>query len=77
MWLINTTTLELESFQGCPADTYAILSHTWGTDAQELTFDEFKAGEGRQKDGFWKIQKYGEQARENGLKYAWVDTCCI
>jgi hypothetical protein len=77
MWLINTTTLELESFQGCPADTYAILSHTWGTDAQELAFDEFKAGEGRQKDGFWKIQKCCQQAREDDLKYAWVDTCCI
>jgi hypothetical protein len=77
MWLINTTTLELESFQGCPADSYAILSHTWGTDAQELAFDEFKAGEGRQKDGFWKIQKCCQQAREDDLKYAWVDTCCI
>jgi hypothetical protein len=77
MWLINTDTLKLESFQECPADTYAILSHTWGTEAEELSFDEFRVGEGREKFGFQKIQKCCKQAQQDGLRYAWADTCCI
>lgn len=77
MWLINTETLVLEPFQACPSDTYAILSHTWGSDAEELNFDEFRAGKGRQKSGFRKIWMCCEQAQKDNLKYAWVDTCCI
>jgi hypothetical protein len=77
MWLINTDTLKLESFQEFPADTYAILSHTWGTEAEELSFDEFRVGEGREKFGFQKIQKCCKQAQQDGLLYAWADTCCI
>jgi len=77
MWLINTTTLKLESFHECPTNTYAILSHTWGSNAEELTFDEFRAGEGLQKSGFRKIRLCCEQAQRDQLEYAWVDTCCI
>lgn len=77
MWLINTTDLRLEKFQECPAKTYAILSHTWGTDTEELDFDEFKAGRGREKIGFNKIRLCCEQAKSDGIQYAWVDTCCI
>lgn len=77
MWLINTTSLQLEKFQECPAKTYAILSHTWGADAEELDFDEFKAGQGREKVGFEKIRLCCEEAQKNDIRYAWVDTCCI
>ncbi|KAJ3492601.1 hypothetical protein NLG97_g5280 [Lecanicillium saksenae] len=54
---------------------YAILSHTWG--AEEVTFKDLLDGAGRAKAGYEKIRFCGEQARRDGLKYFWVDTCCI
>jgi len=54
---------------------YAILSHTW--EAEEVTFEELQEGTGTKKAGYRKIQFCGEQARRDGLKYFWVDTCCI
>ncbi len=56
---------------------YAILSHTWGTDRDELTFDDLHNGLGKSKAGYAKIQFCGQQARKDGLEYFWVDTCCI
>jgi hypothetical protein len=56
---------------------YAILSHTWGPDAEEVTFRDFKKGTGDQKDGYQKIRFCAEQARSDGLRHFWVDTCCI
>jgi hypothetical protein len=55
---------------------YAILSHTW-LPGQEVTFDEFKRGLGRDKAGFDKIRFCAQQAQEDSLRYFWVDTCCI
>lgn len=75
MWLINTTTLQLESFVSCPKGQYAILSHTW--EEEELDFDTFKQGQGRNKKGFQKITYCCQQARSESLAYAWIDTCCI
>jgi hypothetical protein len=57
--------------------SYAILSHTWGADDDEVTFDDLKNGSGNSKAGYAKIQFCGEQARKDGLQYFWVDTCCI
>ena len=56
---------------------YAILSHTWGADSQEVNFKDFVAGSGQSKAGYQKIQFCGEQAARDGLRYFWVDTCCI
>ncbi|KAH6694346.1 P-loop containing nucleoside triphosphate hydrolase protein, partial [Leptodontidium sp. MPI-SDFR-AT-0119] len=56
---------------------YAILSHTWGKDTEEVTFDDFKAGAYSDKIGYKKIKFCGEQAARDGLQYFWVDTCCI
>lgn len=56
---------------------YAILSHTWGTDKDEVTFDDFQKGSGKSKAGYTKIRFCGEQARKDGLQYFWVDSCCI
>lgn len=56
---------------------YAILSHTWGKDIEEVTFDDFRAGNYMGKIGYRKIQFCGEQATKNGLQYFWVDSCCI
>ncbi|RYP24412.1 hypothetical protein DL767_008620 [Monosporascus sp. MG133] len=56
---------------------YAILSHTWGDDDQEVTFKDVEEGTGRDKAGYRKIQFCGQQAASDGLQYFWVDTCCI
>jgi hypothetical protein len=56
---------------------YAILSHTWGADTEEVTFEDLTDGTGRSKTGCNKIRFCGEQARRDNLQYIWVDTCCI
>jgi hypothetical protein len=57
---------------------YAALSHTWLTDDEEVTFSDLKRGTANQKAaGSHKIRFCGEQAAKDGLKYFWVDTCCI
>ena len=56
---------------------YAILSHTWGLEADEVTFDDLASNAGKDKPGYKKIRFCGEQARQDGLQYFWIDTCCI
>jgi hypothetical protein len=56
---------------------YAILSHTWGDDRDEVGFDDLKHGPCESKAGYAKIQFCGEQAKKDKLEYFWVDTCCI
>ena len=38
---------------------YAILSHTWGEDDEEVTFKDLTAGSGKSKTGYKKIQFCG------------------
>ena len=56
---------------------YAILSHTWGKDTEEVTFDDLRVGTYKDKIGYRKIEFCGEQAARDGFQYFWVDTCCI
>jgi hypothetical protein len=56
---------------------YAILSHTWGADTEEVTFADLDTGNGKDKSGYRKIHYCGQQAYQDGLQYFWVDTCCI
>ncbi|KAH8724797.1 heterokaryon incompatibility protein-domain-containing protein [Phaeosphaeriaceae sp. PMI808] len=56
---------------------YAILSHTWGSDNDEVTFRDLVEGRGKDKTGYRKLTFCGEQAAHDGLEYFWVDTCCI
>lgn len=56
---------------------YAILSHTWAADEDEVTFDDIKTGKGKSKAGYAKLKFCGEQAQKDKLGYFWVDTCCI
>ncbi|KAI3341984.1 heterokaryon incompatibility protein-domain-containing protein [Ustulina deusta] len=56
---------------------YAILSHTWGPD-EVIYVDLAKTpDEWQQKDGYDKIRFCAQQAKRHGLRYFWVDTCCI
>ncbi|EHK48834.1 hypothetical protein TRIATDRAFT_158198, partial [Trichoderma atroviride IMI 206040] len=82
MRLINTKTLKLEEFEDGWIPPYAILSHTWGSDSQELTFADVRKGidgiNDKQKQiGLAKFRKCCEQAQVDSIGYAWIDTCCI
>jgi hypothetical protein len=66
-----------ETFSGATIPLYAILSHTWGRDIEEVTFRDITDGTGSNKAGYQKLQFCGSQAKADGLDYFWVDTCCI
>ncbi|PVH91620.1 hypothetical protein DM02DRAFT_333473 [Periconia macrospinosa] len=55
---------------------YAILSHTWGADREEVTFKDLIEGTGKNKAGYRKLTFCGEQAAKDNLQWFWVDTCC-
>lgn len=57
--------------------SYAILSHTWGADTEEVTFKDLVDGTGKDKVGYGKIEFCRKQAARDGLQFFWVDTCCI
>jgi hypothetical protein len=56
---------------------YATLSHTWGTDDEEVSFADLTQGLSHTKVGYEKLRFCGKQAATDGLHYFWVDTCCI
>src|SRR6266480_4020995 len=55
---------------------YAILSHTW-KDGEEVSLEDLIDGTGKDKAGYDKIRFCRKQAAHDGLRYFWVDTCCI
>jgi hypothetical protein len=93
MILIDTTTLQLVSKNGTDKPRYAILSHTWGSDEDEVSFQEYRKylkyrdmlPEERPdfydrvtaRLGFAKITQAATEASERAIEYLWVDTCCI
>ncbi|KAJ8064154.1 hypothetical protein OCU04_006507 [Sclerotinia nivalis] len=79
MRLINAKTLELGEFFGDSIPSYAILSHTWGLQKDEVSLQDwqFRKEEAFEKPGFFKINAICEEALLNNLGYAWIDTMCI
>ncbi|MCJ1312462.1 hypothetical protein MMC25_006136 [Agyrium rufum] len=59
------------------APHYAIFSHTWGRDEDEVTIEDLKNGSRMNKAGFGKIQFCAKKAKKDDLEYFWVDTFCI
>jgi hypothetical protein len=56
---------------------YAILSHTWGADKEEVSFKDLIEGIGKNKAGYRKLVFCANQAAQDGLQFFWVDTCSI
>ena len=77
MRLINVETLQLESFLGNSIPSYAILSHTWGRDGDELSFADLQSGNFSKAGLTIKVSGCLRQAQHDGLSYVWIDTCCI
>jgi hypothetical protein len=60
------------------APAYAILSHTWlANNNEEVSFQDIEVGTGKSKTGWKKIQFCADKAVADGLRYFWIDTCCI
>jgi hypothetical protein len=85
MRLLNVRTFTLHTFYGDNIPPYAILSHTWLRDDEEVIFASITSappsnsyqGSWRDLPGAKKIVYLCNQAADDGLDYAWADTCCI
>jgi len=56
---------------------YAILSHTWGVDSEEVTYNDLNKSTGIHKSGYDKIRFCAQRSDDDGLRFFWIDTCCI
>ena len=74
MRLLDVNTLELHEFNSI-LPPYAILSHTWTE--SEVAFEELGTPAAAEKQGYEKIIGCCAQAARDGLRYVWIDTCCI
>lgn len=93
MRLINTTTGQFSEFAETQLPRYAVLSHTWGDeevsylDLLYLSSDLPASTAGlvqallskspKDSQGFGKVQECCQLARNRGLDWVWIDTCCI
>jgi Heterokaryon incompatibility protein (HET) len=73
MRLLHTGTLLFEEFPR-NSPLYAILSHTWAN--EEVLYQDILSGTASFKPAWNKITKCCERARNDGLDYVWIDTCC-
>ncbi|XEV07307.1 hypothetical protein FSHL1_012594 [Fusarium sambucinum] len=76
MRLINVETLKMKNFFGTRIPPYAILSHRWGDDKEEVSFSDMIKGSSK-KVGMAKVLGCCKQAKKDRIKYIWIDTCCI
>ncbi|KAF5348400.1 hypothetical protein D9758_010896 [Tetrapyrgos nigripes] len=81
MRLLHTSAYELKEFIGSNIPAYAILSHTW--EGTEVLFSDLQDESTRKvaelkKDRSWKkVLGTCKRARDDGLEWVWIDTCCI
>ncbi|RYO15465.1 hypothetical protein AA0111_g11677 [Alternaria arborescens] len=67
----------LVKYEGTPIPPYAILSHTWGDDKDEVNYEDMRKEKREKKSGDAKLDFCARQARKDGLQHFWIDTCCI
>jgi Heterokaryon incompatibility protein (HET)/NACHT domain len=77
LYLDDYGVLCLTEFFGGNIPPYVMLSHTWGLDGCEVTYEDLLKGTAEKKAGYTKIRLCGEAVASYGLRYFWVDTCCI
>ncbi|KAF5590989.1 beta transducin [Fusarium pseudocircinatum] len=85
MRLLQTKSHELFEASDIPVPfpSYAILSHTWISSKDEITYQDMKTRTGDIKNnvykqmGWSKLKNYCDRASEDGWEWAWMDTCCI
>ena len=84
MRLLNAHTLQFELVSDSELyleeNQYAILSHRWGADRDEISFEDVLSSssvELSHKKAFDKIKGFCKVALSEKCRYGWVDTCCI
>ncbi|KAL8781835.1 MAG: hypothetical protein Q9213_005837 [Squamulea squamosa] len=82
MRFLNTRTLQFEQVPDSELDLdqnhYAILSHRWSADDDEVSFEDIRQFRDlSNKKGLSKLKGFCEVALLEGCRYGWVDTCCI
>ena len=82
MRFLNTHTLQFElvpdSELHLEENQYAILSHRWGADKDEVSFEDvLSLTDLSDKKAFGKIKGFCKVALSEKCRYGWVDTCCI
>ena len=78
MRLLNTKTFEFKNFYDTSLPEYAILSHRWGSEDEEVSYKQFRKGSVPPNlPGLVKIQNFCRLANRSGFQWAWIDTCCI
>jgi hypothetical protein len=75
MRLINVDTQKLEWIDASYTPSYAILSHTW--EDYELTFQDLASLRYYFQSRPVKLSGACREAKKSGLKYVWIDSCCI
>jgi hypothetical protein len=78
MRLLNADTFKLEDFFYGDVPPYAILSHTWGSDREEVSYRDVL--DGRLESAATRPPKLTgccKQAKKDRYQYVWIDTCCI
>ena len=62
-----------------PPKRYAIISHRWGEESEEVLFTDIGDPERAQNKemGYYKVHGACTQARRDALDYVWLDTCCV
>ncbi|KAK7443540.1 hypothetical protein VKT23_015713 [Stygiomarasmius scandens] len=77
--LIDVYTTKLIEFtKNDTIPPYAVLSHRWKL-GEEVMYEEllYPRDETKAKLGYRKIMAACQKARDGGVHYIWVDTCCI
>ena len=78
MRLLHTKSFEFKNFYDSSLPKYAILSHRWGNEEEEVSYKQFRKGSvPADLPGLLKIQAFCRLADQEGFEWAWVDTCCI
>ncbi|KAL1844286.1 hypothetical protein VTJ49DRAFT_2343 [Mycothermus thermophilus] len=79
MRLLNADTFKLEEFFYVDRPPpYAILSHTWGSDSEEVSYRDVLDGKlDSDETRPQKVSGCCATAKADGYQYVWIDTCCI
>lgn len=83
MRVLCVSDLQFREFPGLPDGKYAILSHVWGT--AEISYKDMKDygpstlpfHSEDKETAARKLEGCRAKAREGGIEYFWIDTCCI
>ncbi|KAK4206320.1 vegetative incompatibility protein HET-E-1 [Rhypophila decipiens] len=77
MRLLNVDARQLHTFYDDNIPSYAILSHTWDQKELEVTFEYLNRPDHVQITRYDKIEHTCRLAKDLGLDWVWIDTCCI